>query len=110
MKTVYRTRCSILPLLSVLIFGFALPAQAAFKSNRNSERNATKQDVLLIAGLQSTVDLTFDVCDNSEECVRVANKTLVQVQFAKEKKQLIFTPVKKVKPLSLFVIKRVICV
>jgi pilus assembly protein CpaC len=99
MNTVYRTRCSILPLVSVFILSFVLsfsqPVQAAFKSNRNSERNATKQDVLLIAGLQSTVDLTFDVCDNSEECVRVANKTLVQVQFAKEKKQLIFTPVKK---------------
>jgi pilus assembly protein CpaC len=59
---------------------------------RSSERNAAKQEVLLIKGLQSTHDLQFEPCANIEECIRVANTQLVKVQYSKDKKQIIFTP------------------
>lgn len=70
----------------------AFAAKAMAKST--SERRATKQELLLIAGIQSTLDLTFDPCSITEECIRVANKLLLQVQYSKEKRQLIFTPAK----------------
>lgn len=63
-----------------------------------SENRAVKEDVLMVAGLQSTYDITFDPCmlgGNYEECIRIANKGLLLVQYAKDKKQLIFTPQKK---------------
>lgn len=70
-------------------------AQSKNASKRTSERNAQKEDLLLIAGLQSTIDLGFEPCAIMEECVRVANKQIVFVQYSKDKKQLIFTPLKK---------------
>ena len=78
-----------------IIWGIPRTAHAAkARALPTAERLATKQELLLIAGLQSTLDLTFEPCAITEECIRVANKLLLQVQFSKEKKQLIFTPVK----------------
>lgn len=71
------------------------PTHAAKASAKPiAERKASKQELLLIAGLQSTLDLSFEPCSNTEECIRVANKQLLQVQYSKDKRQLIFTPVK----------------
>ncbi|MBI3556585.1 MAG: hypothetical protein HY074_10015 [Deltaproteobacteria bacterium] len=58
------------------------------------ERAATKQELLLIAGIQQTLDLNFEPCSATVECIRVANKQMLEVQYSKDKRQLIFTPVK----------------
>lgn len=62
---------------------------------RTSESRAVKQELLLISGIQTTLDIGFDPCNTPEECLKVANKGLVAVQFSAEKKQLLFTPAKK---------------
>ena len=67
--------------------------KAAAKST--SERAATKQEVLLVAGIQQTLDLNFEPCAVTAECVRVANKALMEIQVpVNNKRQLIFTPIK----------------
>lgn len=81
--------------LALLSPGSALSAPVKQRATRKSEKNATKQELLLIAGLQSTLDIPFEPCPMTEECIKVANGSAVKVQYSKEKKQLIFTPQKK---------------
>lgn len=93
-------RCFVVFILVFMIFEETVvdPVWAAVshsRATRTSEAKATKQDLLLIAGLQSTLDIDFEPCAATEECIRVANKALTTVQYSKEKKQLIFTPIKK---------------
>ncbi|HRK02634.1 MAG TPA: hypothetical protein PLH57_08205, partial [Oligoflexia bacterium] len=59
-----------------------------------SERRAVKQNLELTTGIQKTVDLNFDPCPNLQDCVRVTNSDLFKIQYSKDKRQLIFTPVK----------------
>ncbi len=73
-------------------------AKAKPRAKKESEEKASKQEVLLIAGLQSTYDIPFKPCmtgGNYDECLRITNKSLVTVQYAEQKSQLIFTPLKK---------------
>jgi pilus assembly protein CpaC len=93
---------SFTAVMAIVVAGFT--AQVAYgqaftrsssSAKRLAERKAVKQELLLIAGLQSTLDLPFQPCANNEECIRVASKTLVAVQFSPDKRQLIFTPMKK---------------
>ncbi len=83
----------------LLIAGFNMNVEAAKpKAKKESEAKASKQEVLLIAGLQSTYDIPFKPCmtgGNYDECLRITNKGLVTVQYAEQKSQLIFTPLKK---------------
>ncbi len=84
-------------LFYALLFSFAIQAQAQ-RAKRLSEAKATKQELVLYIGLQSTLDLGFDPCaigGSYEECIRIAHKTLVTVQYSKDKRQMIFTPLKK---------------
>lgn len=86
--------------IAVLVLAiFGMNAEAAKpKAKKESEAKATKQEVLLIAGLQSTYDIPFKPCmtgGNYDECLRITNKGLVTVQYAEQKNQLIFTPLKK---------------
>lgn len=62
--------------------------------SRDSELSAEKKELLLVAGLQTVLDLNFKPCEPIAECVKVTNTGLTTVQYAKEKKQLIFTPIK----------------
>jgi len=64
-------------------------------TKRDSEHNAEKTELLLVAGLQTVLDLNFKPCEPIAECVKVVNSQLATVQYAKEKRQLIFTPIKK---------------
>lgn len=61
----------------------------------NSEKNATRKDLLLIAGIQKTLDIEFDPCTPFEECVRVANGALMKIIYVSSKRQLVFTPAKR---------------
>lgn len=61
---------------------------------RDSEAAAEKKDLLLVAGLQTVLDLGFKPCEPLAECVKVVNATVTTVQYAKEKRQLIFSPIK----------------
>ncbi len=67
----------------VLATGEAAWAQKKQFARRESEAKAAKQDVLLIAGLQSTYDLPFEPCTPGatpcEECIRVAHHGLLLV-------------------------------
>lgn len=51
--------------------------------------------LLLTAGLQTSHQLEFKPCSNTEECIRVANRSLVQAQYSPASRELILTPVKK---------------
>src|SRR4051812_17266259 len=81
-------------LLHAVSGGRALAAPPKAYAKNLAERAATKQELLLIAGIQQTLDLSFEPCSNVLECVRVANKQMLEVQYSKDKRQLIFTPVK----------------
>lgn len=86
----------VVSMLAMVLSGESVKAASTkSRAKKTSEAKATKQDVLLIAGLQSTLDLPFEPCANTEECIRVANKKLLTVQFARDKKQLIFTPISR---------------
>ena len=61
---------------------------------RDSEKAAEKQDLLLIAGLQTVLDVSFAPCEPVGECIKIINPQVVTVQYAKEKRQLVFTPIK----------------
>ncbi len=64
-------------------------------TSRQTEELAEKRDLLLVAGIQSTLDLGFKPCEPIAECVKVINGTLVTVQYADApSKQLVFTPIK----------------
>jgi pilus assembly protein CpaC len=95
--------------ISFLFFLIAIQhsvlAQNQNKSKKNkdiisekSESSAYQEEVLLIVGLQKTYDLKFEPCTvggSYEECMKVANPSLVKVQFEPQRKQLVFTPLKK---------------
>jgi Flp pilus assembly secretin CpaC len=51
--------------------------------------------LLLVAGMQTTVELPFDPCGNVSECIKVANKALFSVQYSRDKRQLILMPIKR---------------
>ncbi len=69
-------------------------ADAKSVITRSSEKSAEHMDMLFIAGIQSVVDLSFKPCKPVQECVKIVNPTRLTVQYAEEKKQLIFTPLK----------------
>lgn len=82
-------------IIGSLILGWGSEAaHAKAMATSHSERAASKEEMLLIAGLQQTMDLAFEPCSQTVECIRVANKQLVEVQYSKDKRQLIFTPIK----------------
>jgi hypothetical protein len=60
-----------------------------------SEVKTTRQAVALTWGMQSTLDLDFVPCAVTEECIRVANKRMLQIQYSKDKRQLILTPIER---------------
>jgi pilus assembly protein CpaC len=72
----------------------AQTASIASNVSRKSEENAERRELLLVAGLQTVLDIEFKPCTPIEECIKVINAQVVTVQFAPEKKQLIFTPIK----------------
>ncbi|MEW6058138.1 MAG: hypothetical protein AB1540_16145 [Bdellovibrionota bacterium] len=71
----------------------ARSAKSDKKATRVSEKNAAKQELLLYKGLQTTMDLPFEPCSPTEECIKVTNKGIVLPQFVRDKKQLVFTPI-----------------
>ena len=72
----------------------ALAQDGAAKISRDSEKRAAHESVLLVAGMQTTMDLKFNPCSNTLECLRVGNKQLFELQYSAQKHQLIFTPQK----------------
>ena len=72
----------------------ALRAAEPSGYTRDSENRAVHQSLLLISGMQTTLDLPFEPCSVTVECIRVANKGLFEVQYSKDLHQLIFTPVR----------------
>jgi hypothetical protein len=51
--------------------------------------------LLLVAGMQTTLNLKYEPCVLTEECIRMGNKALVELQYSKEKHQVIITPVQR---------------
>lgn len=60
-----------------------------------SEVNATKQNLLLTAGSQTNLDLNFQPCKNTEQCVKITNPALMKVDYSEDKNQLVFSPTKQ---------------
>jgi pilus assembly protein CpaC len=85
----------IFPILAFLFLVQAQGWSAGPQASRTSEKKARKQELLLIAGIQSTLDINFEPCPNNKECIRVANQGLVDVAYINNKKQLVFTPIKR---------------
>lgn len=69
------------------------------KASKQSEDKAGKQDLTVIAGIQSTFDLPFEPCkladSKYEQCIKILNKKILSVTYIENKKQLIFEPISK---------------
>lgn len=76
-------------------------AEGKFKpsAKHTSEKKAVKENFLMIAGLQSTIDINFEPCTQPsiENCIKVANGGLFSAPpvYATGKRQIVFMPSKK---------------
>lgn len=75
----------------------ARPPKALKKTKllSSAEKNATRHDLTLVVGHTFTTEIAFQVCTPLDKCLLVANGQLLGVEYAEQKKQLVFTPAKK---------------